>query len=148
MIDDPDIRHFQGASGFMESAPKGDFFDAHKVRIAWNTDDDGRVIDVFLTDDFEYWLRHSDSYHASGGDCYAEWMVPLVNRKTPGGDIPDQAYDPAGTFGTLLSHGFATKGALRGALLQFAQIDNCEWARRMLFAIEGELIASDLRKLG
>lgn len=148
MIDDPEIRHFRGASGFMESAPKGNFIDAHKVRIAWNTNDDGRVTEVFLTDDFDHWLRHSERYHASGGDCYTEWMVPLAVRKTPSGDIPDQAYDPAGVFGTLLSHGFVTKDALRNAILQFAQIDNCEWARRMLFALDGELSASDLRKLG
>jgi hypothetical protein len=73
-------------------------------------------------------------------------MIP-VDKRDGGGDGPDQLFDPAGTFGTLLSYGFATKAVMRQALVQLAQIDDCLWARRMLFAIDGELVEGDLAKL-
>jgi hypothetical protein len=53
VIEDPNVHHFKGTSG---CAPVGRFYDAHKVRIAWNIDGDGRVSSVFLTDDFDEWL--------------------------------------------------------------------------------------------
>lgn len=43
-----------------------------------------------------------------------------------------ETYGPEGIFGHLLSYGFLNKSELRAALKQFAEIEECDWARNML----------------
>jgi hypothetical protein len=144
MIRDDSIDHRVSKNGFMESAPKG-AMKAKDVFIAYEPDDKGRIFDILVTDDDEEWRRHNARFSATTGRCYANWCIPLAERKGPAFG-PDQSFDPAGVFGTLLSSGFTNRGVFRRALYEFARIDECDWARRMLFAIDGEWSVQDLAR--
>jgi hypothetical protein len=139
-----DVTSFIGEGGFAERGPVSGLIPAKKARIAWDHGVDGRITKVLVTANGKEW-RRADRFSGAGGACFAGWMKPISKRTVP--DFgPDQFHDPAGTFGTMLAAGFATKRALREALKQFAKIDACGWARRMLFAIDGEIEHSDLDK--
>lgn len=143
MIENNACDYRVGASGFYEAFPPHALVPAKSVRIGWNTNDAGNVIEVLVTADREAWSGLAHDLDMSGGDCYSDWCVP-VGQRTNGQMGPDQLFDPSGAFGTLLASGFASKRVLRDTLIQFAKIEEASWARRMLFAIEGEWSDSDL----
>jgi hypothetical protein len=143
MIDDRNLEHKIGSTGYWETKPKGELKDAKKARIAWNLNDAHQISSVLITTDMSEWRAKSEDFEATGGACYANWMSPAIDRSKAEG-IPDQIFDVAGVFGTMLSYGFENKGVMREALIGFAGLDAGGFARRMLFAIDGELNEKDL----
>ena len=89
---------------------------ARDAKITWNRSHTGRVYDVRVRDRFD----PAEERSCSSGAVWPSW----IRRKgTP----------PEAVFGELLlCHGFTTSEEARIALLQFAKIDSCAWARAML----------------
>jgi hypothetical protein len=145
MIDDPDLVHEADATGFMGARPAGPLMKAADVRIAWNEGEDGRISEVLITDDFDDWRRRNEPFSLTGSACYSDWSVPMKDR-AHSSHMPDQLFDPLGTFATMMSCGFSSRRVLWSTLRQFASIDQCQWARRILFALGGEWGERDLDK--
>lgn len=143
MIENSTCEDRVGASGFYETFPPHNLIPAKLARIGWNTNDEGKVIEVLIVGDRQAWSVLCRDLRMSGGGCYSDWCVP-VHERDGDDNGPDQLFDPGGAFGTLLASGFASKRVLRDALIQFAKIEEATWARRMLFAIEGEWNDADL----
>ena len=95
---------------------------ASKVLICWKHDEKVAVIDVLVTpfpDDRHYFDEYWDG---TSGACYSDWLVP--------GDL---TMTPENVFGEMAaSLGFASKEAAEKAIIMFARIAECEWARKML----------------
>jgi hypothetical protein len=49
---------------------------------------------------------------------------------------------PEGVFGGFVAQGFADAHELKNALVQFARIRGCDWARAMLYAFTEEDVAA------
>ncbi len=89
---------------------------ARDAKIYWNCSHTGRVYDVRVRDRYD----PAEERTCSSGAVWASWMH--------GKSMPPEA-----VFGELLlRYGFTTLEEARIALLQFAKIDNCAWARAML----------------
>lgn len=143
MIEKSVCKHRIGPSGYYEAFPPHDLVPAKSVRIGWNTNDAGQVVEVLVTANANEWSGLAHDLDFSGGACYTDWCIPASVRGN-NGFHPDQLFDPVGAFGTLLSCGFASKRVLRDTLIQFAKIEEATWARRMLFALEGEWSDADV----
>ena len=95
---------------------------ASKVLICWKHDLQRGVVDVLVTpfpDDREYFHSYWDG---TSGACYSDWLKPGMNIMTP-----------ENVFGELAaSIGFASREAAEKAIVMFARIKECDWARAML----------------
>jgi hypothetical protein len=141
--EDPSLRPVVLRNGFRGLRPVGRVMKVERVMIAWDEDDDGRVTKVLVTDDFDRWLRENGTFDCSGGACYSDWCV-TVKERSHNTEFPDQVFDPFGTFAGMLASGFATRKVMWEAVRQFAMIDRCDWARRMLFTLAGEWRQADI----
>ena len=91
---------------------------ARDANIYWQRSHIGRVYDVRVRDRFD----PCEKRVCSSGVCWTGWKHA---RNT----------SPEALFGEMLiRYGFTTMEETRIALLQFAKIDNCQWARNMLDA--------------
>lgn len=112
-------------------------YPAEHVDIFWNlTDDDPeRVRDVEVVF-FPREALHDEELKAKYDHYNRRWESDLGNSTPewlePGG------YTPEDIFGHLLHYGFASDAETRGALEEFAHIEECEWARSMLRGFNGE----------
>lgn len=91
---------------------------AKDANIYWRYSHKGQVYDVRVRDRFS----QCEKRFTTSGACDVGWR----HRK---------ASCPEALFGEMLfRYGFTTREEARMALLQFAKIDNCRWAREMLEA--------------
>jgi hypothetical protein len=89
---------------------------ARDANIYWQYSHIGRVYDVRVRDRFDT----SEGRVCSSGAFWAGWKHA-------------RGLSPETLFGAMLTrYGFTTMEEARIALLQFAKIDNCQWARNML----------------
>ena len=95
---------------------------ASKVLICWKHDLQRGVVDVLVTpfpDDRQYF---HDYWDGTSGACHRDWLEPGKTTMTP-----------ENVFGELAaSIGFGSKEAAEKAIVMFARITECEWARAML----------------
>jgi hypothetical protein len=98
------------------------------AQILWNDGEDGKVVDFCIVDYRDTKLQSSiaDRYNNSNGADSADWLTH-----------PHPFANPAGLFAYLaFRNGFFSKGAEIECVREFAQLESCEWARKMLAAIE------------
>lgn len=104
---------------------------ARYAEVFWN-DDPGRLdraggTEVLVLDARRPDRRSGDpgQLFCSAGAMSADW--------TTGSHALDQ---PAGLFASVWLRRDASPDAIRAALVQFAQIEECDWARQMLAAFD------------
>jgi hypothetical protein len=91
---------------------------ARDANIYWRTSHTNRVYDVRVRDRYDL----CESRVTSSGSFWTGWKHARTTS-------------PEALFGEMLFRfGFTTLEEARIALLQFAKIDNCQWARDMLEA--------------
>jgi hypothetical protein len=96
---------------------------ASQALICWAYDP-GRdlMTDVLVTEfpnDREYFADH---WFGTGGACHTDWLEPGKHTMTP-----------ESVFGEMAgAYGFASKAVAEKAIVMFARIKECEWARKML----------------
>lgn len=91
---------------------------AREANISWRYSHTGRVYDVRVRDRFV----PCEERVCSSGAFWTGWKH-------------SRGVTPEAVFGEMLfRYGFTTPEEARIALLQFAKIDNCKWARDMLEA--------------
>lgn len=147
MIEDKKMELGLSSRGMFVQVPKGKVMKAADVRFAWNTDEDGRISAFFSTDEEKPWKRNSGKYAHTGGAVRPEWLVSKEKRSHESfSTVEDEILDPAGLFGTLMAAGFSDRAMYRTVLIGFAKIDECEWARRMLYAVDGVWQKRDLAR--
>jgi hypothetical protein len=93
--------------------------------ICWKYNaDHSAMIDVLVTEfpnDREYF---SDYWYGTSGACYRDWLKP-----------GEHAMTPENVFGEMAAFsGFANKTIAEKAIVMFARIKECSWARKMLAA--------------
>ena len=98
---------------------------AARVLICWAYNDDHTgMIDVLVTEfpnDAEYLAPH---WYGTSGACYRDWLKPGTHTMTP-----------ENVFGEMAAFsGFANKAVAEKAIVMFARIQECIWARKMLAA--------------
>lgn len=142
MIELPGFSFRRSRYGDMAAFPAS-YMKAAEACIGFNVDSDFRITEILITDDADLWRRKSERFEMTGGACYADWCVPPSKRRVLGW-APDQLFDPLGTFGSFLAFGFASRRAMLSCIAQFAALDSCFWARRILFAISGEWTQKDI----
>jgi hypothetical protein len=116
------------------AAPK-DAVDAPDAEIWWSYSDDHKVLGVVVTSRKE--RLSSNSPHPGTHDVgpnSSDWLSP----SKPSGLSTPAMLTPEGAFGGLVAQGFADAHELKNALVQFARIRGCDWARAMLFAFTEE----------
>ena len=96
---------------------------ASRVLICWAYNDDHTaLVDVLVVDfpnDHEYL---ADYWFGTSGACYADWLKPGEHTMTP-----------ENVFGEMAAFsGFANKAVAEKAIVMFARIKECDWARKML----------------
>jgi hypothetical protein len=109
-----------------------DAVDAADAEIWWSLSDDSKVVGVVVTSRKER-LRGGERQRPGTQDMGAsssDWLQP----DAPVGMSTPAMLTPEGAFGVLISQGFANAHELKNALVQFARIRGCDWARAMLFA--------------
>jgi len=111
--------------------PSSGRYPARHVEIVWNWDANYKVKDVevvFIVRDGtieetgNFWRRvdiYSEKWDRDIGNSYSGWLQ-------------EPALTPEGAFGALLGEGFSNETELRRALEEFAHIQECRWARKML----------------
>lgn len=96
-----------------------------RALIGWNTNAEGRVVEVIVLDQGENpdlydlgppsWQRAGNTH----GACFSDWLKQ-----------PDMT--PEFVFSELLvAYGFADSDVAEKAIAAFSQIDGCDWARKM-----------------
>jgi len=113
-----------------------DAVDAADAEIWWSHSDDSKVVGVVVTSRKERLGRagrQRPGTHDMGASS-SDWLHP---NKAAGMSTPAML-TPEGAFGVLISQGFADAHELKNALVQFARIRGCDWARAMLFAFTDE----------
>ena len=101
------------------------------ARIFWSDHPvSGRVADVWVSTTDQSLEAFTEEYFSARwnnvvGNCDVAWLE-------------DPAYTPEAVFGEMIETGFHDRTNLVGALRQFAKIDSCDWAQRML----GRLVSS------
>ena len=109
-----------------------DAVDAADAQIWWSHSDDSRVVGLVVTSRKEQLSRacrqRPGTYDM--GASSSDWLHP----SKPAGMSTPAMLTPEGAFGVLISQGFADAHELKNALVQFARIRGCDWARAMLFA--------------
>jgi hypothetical protein len=101
------------------------------VDIFWNQDAGSKVKDVEVV----FILRDREITESEGDqrrfDVYIRnWDFNIGNSSTAWLQVPDAT--PEGVFGALLRVGFSSEAELPRALEEFAHIQECAWARKML----------------
>lgn len=98
---------------------------ARDATIYWRCSHTGRVYDVRVRDRF----NPCEASVCSSGAFWTGWKHA-------------KGISPETLFGEMLvNYGFTTPEEARIALLQFARIDNCQWARNMLDMKTGGRVA-------
>jgi hypothetical protein len=101
---------------------EADAIPASEVLICWKHDLQAGVVDVLVTpfpDDRHYFDHYWDG---TSGACHRDWLEPGKNTMTP-----------ENVFGEMAaSIGFASSAAAEKAIIMFARIKECAWARAML----------------
>jgi hypothetical protein len=104
-----------------------DYIPERHGQILWSEDDKGKVIAVRVIHyrNTESQEKIAESYDSSGGADTYGWLTyahPCAN--------------PAALFASLaFGKGFADRAVATECVREFAQLDGCEWARRMLAAL-------------
>ncbi len=111
---------------------------ASRALICWKYNSDhSAMIDILVTEfpnDREYF---SDYWYGTSGACYRDWLKPGEHTMTP-----------ENVFGEMAAFsGFANKAVAEKAIVMFARIKECDWARKMLAADScDKLLKADLTK--
>jgi hypothetical protein len=98
------------------------------AQILWCENEEGKVSDICVVDyrDTELQEQMAKEYTSSNGADTAGWLSevnPIAN--------------PAGLFAYLAFRcSFETAAVAMECVREFASIENCEWARKMLAAME------------
>jgi hypothetical protein len=114
----PAYRRFKG---FL---PSNGRYPANEAQAHWNRDKAGRVKDVEVV----YWPQNRLPAVGADKDFYAE-CTTYTNQWEMSAPVVET---PESVFGWLVVDGFADNGQLKRALEEFAHIDECEWARKIV----------------
>ncbi|HWL67117.1 MAG TPA: hypothetical protein VNS22_01905, partial [Geminicoccus sp.] len=108
--------------------PTANLIPASQALIGWNTNQAGRVVDVFVILDGrgEDWNLTGvppdwDSAEYTAGACFTEWLKGSRDM------TPEFVFSEI-----LVFHGFADSQVAEKAIAEFAKIKECAWARAMV----------------
>jgi hypothetical protein len=104
------------------SIDEADLIPASRVLICWAHNAQHGTTDVLVTwfpNDAEYLGEYWDG---TSGACYSDWLKP-----------GDRTMTPESVFAEIAAfYGFANKEVAEKAIMMFARIRECGWARKML----------------
>ncbi len=110
---------------------EGALIPASEVLICWKDGLLRGITDVMVTrfpNDAHYFDNYWDG---TSGACYGDWLKPGEHTTTP-----------ENMFGEMPAfYGFATKEVAEKAIIMFARIKECNWARKMLASDSYERLA-------
>lgn len=98
------------------------------AQILWNQGEDGKITDVCIVDFRDEKLQEqiARNYENSNGADTSGWLTDIHPHANPAGLFADLAF----------RCGFKSQAVATECVREFAQLDGCEWARKMLAAIE------------
>ena len=98
------------------------------MRRFWDDDEDGQITAVCVLDFRDTHLQESvaDGYGNSIGDDFFLWLSDAHPTANPAGLFADFAF----------RCGFKSMAVMKECLREFAQLESCEWARKMLVAVQ------------